>query len=224
MFARLIVVFADQAPTSNLEQAENAPGSKSSSTTAFFDSIGQTQKSQCATGKSALPSTTVIVSQTCQVRKVPISVSASMPGQDPDHVLGPADSLRGDRNLPSLDMRASERVARPQYWYGIGHVAARSKRTRRNVALYSCARRHVLSTECILSLVGARSIDRGQRMLELWNNWSTPWPRRRRLPPSSSLSWWLPALLRWRKVGGDKRVRQKVDLGETSANRSFRPA
>jgi hypothetical protein len=44
---------------------------------------GQTQKSECATGKSALPSTTVIVSQTCQVRKVPIPVSASMPGQDP---------------------------------------------------------------------------------------------------------------------------------------------
>jgi hypothetical protein len=44
MFARLIVVFADQAPTSNLEQAENAPGSKSSSTTAFFDSIGQRTK------------------------------------------------------------------------------------------------------------------------------------------------------------------------------------
>ena len=38
--ARLIVVLADQAPTSSLEQAENAPGSKSSSTTAFFDSIG----------------------------------------------------------------------------------------------------------------------------------------------------------------------------------------
>ena len=41
----MIVVRADQAPTSSLEQAENARGSKSSSTTAFFDSIGQTQKS-----------------------------------------------------------------------------------------------------------------------------------------------------------------------------------
>ena len=61
------------------------------------------------------------------------------------------------------------KVARPQYQYGIGHVAARSKRTRRNVALYSCARRHVLWTERILSLVGA--LDAGQRMLELWNNW-----------------------------------------------------
>jgi hypothetical protein len=36
----LIVVRADQAPTSSLEQ-ENARGSKFSSTTAFFDSIGQ---------------------------------------------------------------------------------------------------------------------------------------------------------------------------------------
>jgi hypothetical protein len=35
----LIVVRADQAPTSSLEQ-ENARGSKFSSTTAFFDSIG----------------------------------------------------------------------------------------------------------------------------------------------------------------------------------------
>ena len=33
--------------------------------------MGQTQKSECATGKSALPSTTVIVGLTCQVRKVP---------------------------------------------------------------------------------------------------------------------------------------------------------
>jgi hypothetical protein len=33
------------------------------------------------------------------------------------------------------------------------------------------------------------------------------------LPLSSSLSWWLPALLRWRKVGGDKRVR-KVPRGD----------
>jgi hypothetical protein len=55
-FARLIVVLADQAPTSSLEQPENAPGSKSSSTTAFFDSIGQPQKSGCVSGKSALPS------------------------------------------------------------------------------------------------------------------------------------------------------------------------
>ena len=38
---------------------------------------GQTQKSECATGKSALPSTTGIVSQTCQVRKVPILLQKS---------------------------------------------------------------------------------------------------------------------------------------------------
>jgi hypothetical protein len=36
-----------------------------------MSALGQTQKSECATGKSALPSTTGIVSQTCQVRNVP---------------------------------------------------------------------------------------------------------------------------------------------------------
>ena len=36
-----------------------------------MSAAGQTQKSECATEKSALPSTTGIVSQTCQVRKVP---------------------------------------------------------------------------------------------------------------------------------------------------------
>ena len=93
---------------------------------------------------------------------------------------------------------------------GIGHVAARSKRTRRNVALYSCARRHVLSTECILSLVGARSKE-ASACLSFGTTGTTPWLRRRRLPLSSSLSWWPPALLRWRKVGGDKRLRQRID-------------
>ena len=33
--------------------------------------VGQTQKSGCSTGRSALPSITDIVSQACQVRKVP---------------------------------------------------------------------------------------------------------------------------------------------------------
>src|SRR4029450_1398032 len=150
------------------------------------------------------------MSQTCQYQSRP-----ACQGKTPDHVLGPADSLRGDRNLPSLDMRASERVARPQYWYGIGHVAARSKRTRRNVALYSCARRHVLSTERILSLVGARSIE-ASACLSFGTTGTTLWSRWRRLPLSSSLSWWLPALFRWRKVGGDKRVRQKSSAFGTS--------
>jgi len=35
--------------------------------------VGQTQKSECATGKSALPSRTDVASRACQVRKVPIS-------------------------------------------------------------------------------------------------------------------------------------------------------
>jgi hypothetical protein len=55
------VVRADQAPTSSLEQ-ENARGSKFSSTTAFFDSIGQTEKSCRASTKSALPLSMDIVS------------------------------------------------------------------------------------------------------------------------------------------------------------------
>ena len=92
---------------------------------------------------------------------------------------------------------------------GTGHVAARSKRTRRNVALCSCARRHVLSTECILSLVGARSIE-ASACLSFGTTGTTPWPRWRRLPLSSSLSWWLPALLRWQKSAAinasDKRL------------------
>src|SRR6266404_2865299 len=37
----------------------------------FSHSQGQTQKSECATGKSALPSRPDIVSRACQVRKVP---------------------------------------------------------------------------------------------------------------------------------------------------------
>jgi hypothetical protein len=35
--------------------------------------------------------------------------------------------------------------------------------------LYFWSQKHVLSTEWILSVVGA--LDRGQRMVELWNNW-----------------------------------------------------
>src|SRR6476660_9945695 len=35
-----------------------------------------------------------------------------------------------------------------------------------------------------------------------------PWPRWRHLPPSSLLSWWLLALLRSRKLGGDSSPRR----------------
>ena len=61
------------------------------------------------------------------------------------------------------------KVARPQYRYGIGHVAARSKRTRRNVAL--CLVREGTSFRQSVFIAGGRALDRGQRMLELWNNW-----------------------------------------------------
>ena len=40
--------------------------------------LGQTQKSECATGKSALPSRTDVASRACQVRKVPISEVAPL--------------------------------------------------------------------------------------------------------------------------------------------------
>src|SRR6267378_1159600 len=50
------------------------------------------------------------------------------------------------------------------------HVAARSKRARRNVALHFRPQRHVLSTQWNFLSVG-RAFDRDQRMLELWNNW-----------------------------------------------------
>jgi hypothetical protein len=53
---------------------------------------------------------------------------------------------------------------------GMGHVAARSKRTRRNVALYLCAKARLFDR--VYFIAGGRALDRGQRMLELWNNWS----------------------------------------------------
>jgi hypothetical protein len=50
------------------------------------------------------------------------------------------------------------------------HVAARSKRARRNVALHFWPQRHVLSTQW--NFLGAgRAFGRDQRMLELWNDW-----------------------------------------------------
>ena len=56
------------------------------------------------------------------------------------------------------------------YRYGTRHVTARSKRARRNVALQFWPRKHVLSTQQDF-LIDGRALDRGQRMLELWNNW-----------------------------------------------------
>src|SRR6266436_6552461 len=50
------------------------------------------------------------------------------------------------------------------------HVAARSKRARRNVALHFWPQRQVLSTQWNFLSAG-RAFDRDQRMLELWNNW-----------------------------------------------------
>jgi hypothetical protein len=39
--------------------------------------MGQTEKSGCSTGRSALPSITDVVRQVCQVRKVPIVLQKS---------------------------------------------------------------------------------------------------------------------------------------------------
>ena len=39
------------------------------------------------------------------------------------------------------------------------------------------------------------------------------------MPPSSLLWWWLPALLRWRKPGGDKTCPTKDDWGDVSKTR-----
>jgi hypothetical protein len=71
-------------------------------------------------------------------------------------------------------------------------------------------------------IADGRALDKGQRMLELWNNWYDTLASVEALATVIVIVMVAPALLRWRKVGGDKRVRQKIDLGE--ANRSFRPA
>jgi hypothetical protein len=100
--------------------------------------------------------------------------------------------------------------------YGTSHVAARSKRARRNVTLHFCSQRQVLSVGRALSIEVSACLSFG-------TTGTRPWPRWKRLPPSSFLSWWVLALS-CSKVGGDKRVRQGLILGRRSANRSFRPA
>jgi hypothetical protein len=62
-----------------------------------------------------------------------------------------------------------------------------------------------------LSVAGALSMG-ASACLSFGTTGTRHWHRWRRLPPSLLLSWWLPALLRWRKVGGDERVRPKIDL------------
>ena len=89
--------------------------------------------------------------------------------------------------IPPLRFRNARacRPWRPQHRFRISHVAARSKRARRNVALHFWPQRHVLSTQWNFLSVG-RAFDRDQRM--------PPW--RRRLPPSSLLPCWVLASLR----------------------------
>jgi hypothetical protein len=49
-------------------------------------------------------------------------------------------------------------------------------------------------------------------MHELWHNWYETLASVEALATSSFLSWWVLALSCWCKVGGDKRVRQKIGL------------
>jgi hypothetical protein len=96
--------------------------------------------------------------------------------------------------------------------YGTSHVAARSQCARRNVTSHFCSQRQVLSTHWdFLSTGRALSIE-VSACVSFGTTGTRPWPRWKRLPPSSFLSWWVLALSCWRKVGGDKRVRQKIDL------------
>src|SRR5258708_5628650 len=74
----------------------------------------------------------------------------------------------------------------PRHRFGISHVAARSKRARRNVALHFWSQTLVLSTDWI-PVMGALSIE-ASACLSFGTTGTRSWPRRRRLPPSSLLS------------------------------------
>src|SRR6266481_1781808 len=96
----------------------------------------------------------------------------------------------------------SQRIQHTGHRFRISHVAARSKRARRNVALHFRPQRHVLSTQW--NFLGAgRAFEPACSSFGITG--TRPWPpRRTRLPLSSLLSRWLLALLRQRKVGGDR--------------------
>jgi hypothetical protein len=74
---------------------------------------GQTQKSESATAKSALPSTTGVVSQTCQVRKVPDSdISRSL-----DHLIGEREEVVRDIHAERPGVRqAASQCRRQEPW------------------------------------------------------------------------------------------------------------
>ena len=59
---------------------------------------------------------------------------------------------------------------RPQRRFGISHVAARSKRARRYAALHFLVAK-APPFDRVDFINSGRALDRGQRMLELWNYW-----------------------------------------------------
>ena len=74
--------------------------------------------------------------------------------------------------------------------------------------LHFCSQRQVLSTHWdFLSAGRALSIE-VSACLSFGTTGTRPWPRWKRLLPSSLLSWWVLALSCSYKVGGDKRVRR----------------
>jgi hypothetical protein len=78
--------------------------------------------------------------------------------------------------------------------FGTSHVTARSKRARRNVALHFCPQRQVLSRHWDFLSAGCALSMEASAWLSFGTTGTGPWPRWKRLPPSSSLSWWVLAL------------------------------
>ena len=58
-------------------------------------------------------------------------------------------------------------------------------------------------------------------MLELWNNWYDTLASVEALATVIVIVLVAAGAITLAEIGGDKRVRQKIDLGETSANRSL---
>ena len=169
---------------------------------------------------SGLPLKADIARCTRHVSKVPKADSTSMPGFRSRPITFSVRPAHCAATIIYLRSITASEWWRPQRRFGISHVAARSKRARRNVALQFWSQRHDLFDSGIFSVRGAHSIE-ARACLSFGTTGTRLWSRWRRSPLSSLLSWWLLGLLRLRNVGGDKRGRQRL-IWETSANRSFR--
>jgi hypothetical protein len=88
--------------------------------------------------------------------------------------------------------------------------AIKTRATKRSIA-FLLAEAGPFNTWDSLSTGRALSME-ASAWLSFGTTGTRPWPRWKRLPPSSFLSWWVLALSCWCKVGGDKPVRQKIDL------------